>query len=132
MGQAFFHMDDSVELILFLSGVGTSKEALRLLCSTASCVPYHKRYIRDPIILLVRSKGSPPRTNDLTRPPVAATAKKIWSLPETAIGLLCNCLMSALSHTLHDPIILLVRSKGSPPRTNDLTRPPVAATAKKY
>ena len=55
----------------------------------------------------------------------------VWPLPETAMGLLCNCLMGALPQTLRDPIIPLVRSKGSPPRTNDLTRPPVAATAKK-
>ena len=32
--------------------------------------------LRDPIIPLVRSKCSTSRTNDLTRPPVAATAKK--------------------------------------------------------
>ena len=55
-------------------------------------------------------------------------------LPETAMGLLCNCscLMGALPlplTLLRDPIIPLVRSKGYPPRNNDLTRPPVAATA---
>ena len=122
-------MTTSNELIFFAVS-SLPETAIGLLCNCLMGASSHT--LRDPIILLVRSKGSPPRTNDLTRPPVAATAKKIWSLPETAIGLLCNCLMSALSHTLHDPIILLVRSKGSPPRTNDLTRPPVAATAKKY
>ena len=55
----------------------------------------------------------------------------VWPLPETAMGLVCNCLMGALPQTLRDPIIPLVRSKGSPPRTYDPTRPPVAATAKK-
>ena len=55
----------------------------------------------------------------------------VWSLPETVTGLLCKCHMGALRKTLRDPIIPLVGSKGSPPRTNDLTRPPVAATAKK-
>ena len=52
-------------------------------------------------------------------------------LPETAMSILCNCLVGALPSTLRDPIIPLVRSKGSPPRTNGLSRPPVAATAKK-
>ena len=41
----------------------------------------------------------------------------LWPLPETAMGLPCNCLMGALPQTLRDPIIPLVRSKGSPPRT---------------
>ena len=53
----------------------------------------------------------------------------LWPLLETEMGFLCNCLMGVL--TLRDPIIPLVRSKGSPPRTDDLTQPPVAATAKK-
>ena len=47
------------------------------------------------------------------------------------MGLLYSCLVGALPLTLHDPITSLVRTKGSPPHANDLTRPPVAATAKK-
>ena len=46
-------------------------------------VPYHKHYwylIRDTIIPLVRSEGSPLRTNDLiTRRSVAA----VWFVPKT-------------------------------------------------
>ena len=40
----------------------------------------------------------------------------VWPLPETAMGLLCNCAMCALQyqHTLRDKIIPLVRSLGSP------------------
>ena len=38
----------------------------------------------------------------------------VWPLPETAMGLLGNCLMDALPQTLHDLIIPLMRSKGSP------------------
>ena len=56
-----------------------------------------------------------------------------WSLPETAVGILCNCPVGALPytrHTLRDTIIPLVRSQGSPPRTNDTTRPPAMVTAK--
>ena len=40
----------------------------------------------------------------------------------------CNYPMGALPQTLRDPIIPLVRSRGSPPRTNDRTRSPVATT----
>ena len=47
------------------------------------------------------------------------------------MGLLCNCLVGALQVTLRDTVIPLVRNEGSPPRTNDLTRPPVATTAGK-
>ena len=47
------------------------------------------------------------------------------------MGLPCNCLIGALPKTLRDPIIPLMRRKGFPPRTYDLTRPAVAATAKK-
>ena len=62
-------------------------------------------------------------SNDLIRFPV-------WPFPETAMGLLCICLMCALPQTLLAPTIPLVRSKGCLPRANDLTRPPVAAIAK--
>ena len=57
----------------------------------------------------------------------------VWPLPETAMGLPCNYLMGALRRTRRHPIIPLVRSKGSPPRTNGvaLARPQVAAAAKK-
>ena len=50
----------------------------------------------------------------------------VWLLPETAIEVLCNRLVGALPNTLlvRDTIIPLVRGKGSPPRTNDLTRLP--------
>ena len=53
----------------------------------------------------------------------------VWPLPETAMGLMCNCLVGAVPYTLHDPIIPSARSQGFPPRTNDLTRPLVAAIA---
>ena len=38
------------------------------------------------------------------------------------MGVLNNCLVGALPYTLRDTIIPLVRSKASPPRTNDLNR----------
>ena len=44
----------------------------------------------------------------------------VWPLPETAMGLLCNCLVGALPYTwytLRDTIIPLVRREGFP-RTN--------------
>ena len=53
----------------------------------------------------------------------------VWTLPETAMELLCNYLMGAVPRTPRDPIIPFVRSKCSPLQTKDLTRPPVAATA---
>ena len=44
---------------------------------TASSVPYHKPYqVRDTIITLVRSKSSPPPTNDLPRPPAVMNRDK--------------------------------------------------------
>ena len=52
----------------------------------------------------------------------------VWPLPETAMGLLCNCLEGALPHTpeytLRDTIVPLGRSYCSPPRKIYLTRPP--------
>ena len=61
----------------------------------------------------------------------------VWPLPETALGVLRNCLVGALTYTRCTPRdtiillvrILLVRSQGFPPRTNDLTPPPAMATA---
>ena len=56
-----------------------------------------------------------------------------WPFPETAMGILCNCLNGALPYTwytLRDTITSLVRSLGSPPLTNHLTRQPAMATAK--
>ena len=56
----------------------------------------------------------------------------VWPLPETAMGILCNCLVGDLPHTrytLRDTTIPFVRKSGSPPRTNDLTRPPSVVTA---
>ena len=35
----------------------------------------------------------------------------VWALPETAMGVLCDCLMGASPSTLHDSISLLVQSK---------------------
>ena len=43
----------------------------------------------------------------------------VWPLPETAMGV------------LRDTIIPLVRSKDSPARTNDLTRPPAVINRQK-
>ena len=55
-----------------------------------------------------------------------------WPLPETAMGKYVT-VSRAPCHihtiTLGDTIVLLVRSKGYPPRTNDLTRPPALMTA---
>ena len=44
----------------------------------------------------------------------------VWPHPETAMGLLCNFPVSASPYTLRDAIIPRLRSKGAPPRTNDL------------
>ena len=57
----------------------------------------------------------------------------VWALPETALDLLCNCLVGAspyTRYTLRDTIIPFVRREGSPRTKNDLTRPQVV-TAKK-
>ena len=59
----------------------------------------------------------------------------VWPLPE-AMGILRNnCPVGALYHhsmNKHGPGTLYDHSlQGSPPRTNDLTRTPVMATAKK-
>ena len=48
----------------------------------------------------------------------------MWPLPETAMGVLCNCLLGAIPITLRDAITPLVRGIGSPPGTTDPTRPP--------
>ena len=58
----------------------------------------------------------------------------VWPLPETAMGILCTCLVGALQYTskykLRNTTIPLAGTQGSPPRTNDPTRPPAMATAK--
>ena len=55
----------------------------------------------------------------------------IWPLPETAMGLLlCNCLVGALPHYVIRPFPLC-GVKAIQPAQDALTRPPVAATAKK-
>ena len=57
----------------------------------------------------------------------------VWPLPETATGVLCNCLVvDCHKHYLvRDANIPLVWSKSSPPPTNDLTRPPAVIDRQK-
>ena len=44
----------------------------------------------------------------------------VWPIPETAMGVLHNCIVGASPQTIRDAIIAFVRSKCSPPHTNDL------------
>ena len=64
----------TTETMIFFPVWPLPETAMGLLC-TASWVPYHKRYVIRSFALC-GLKLSPPRTNDRTRPPVAATAKK--------------------------------------------------------
>ena len=68
-------MDDRVEWIDFAFRCGHFRR--QQLGYLPQWVPHHIHTITlgDKIIPLARSNVSPPRTNDLTRPPVAATAK---------------------------------------------------------
>ena len=47
------------------------------------------------------------------------------------MGVLCICLVGDLPYTLRDKAIPLVRSKGYPPRSNDLTRSPAVTDCRK-
>ena len=47
----------------------------------------------------------------------------LWTLPEAAIGILCDCLVGTVPYTLRATTNPVVQSLGSP-RTDDLTRPP--------
>ena len=40
----------------------------------------------------------------------------VWPIRETAMRLLCNCLVGALTHTLRDTVSSRVRSEASPLR----------------
>ena len=62
-------MTASTELILF-AAVATSRDGYTMYLARG-CLAIHALTIS-----LVRSKGSPPRTYVLTRPPAMATAKK--------------------------------------------------------
>ena len=65
---------------------------------TASRVPHHKHYlIRDTINSLARSKGSLPRTNDLTRPPAVTDPRKQKWYP--------GCLAQVVSGMLHSVVV---------------------------
>ena len=62
--------------------------------------------------------------NELTQFPV-------WPLAETATGVLYNCILGALPEARRDTILPLVRSEGSPPRTNDIPRSPAVTDRRK-
>ena len=60
----------------------------------------------------------------------------MWPLPETAMGVLCNCLVGALPYAIRDTIIPLVRITPTPPKRSNSTasydRPPNEKTKKWY
>ena len=63
-------------------------------------MPYHKQTLRDLTITLVRRERSPPRGNDLSRPPVAATAKNKNKNKGMYPGCLAHVMSGIFRHVL--------------------------------